>query len=168
MIIINIMLRLIMISRFSHQRSQLAFAKTIELANRRLFATSSNVKETPGRHGGEDFEIFEDYSIYTPVRKVDFTSGKTTVFHEERKPSQPRYIPYEIKQTTLKSFLSILGLNILDFYLRPNPLFYSVATAGVCVNWFYRFYTYMANAITKMELHDDGKTVTITFKTGGS
>lgn len=35
------------------------------------------------------------------------------------------------------------------------------------LNWIYTIQKYMLNAIVKLELHDDGKTVTATFKTGG-
>jgi len=105
---------------------------------------------------------------YTPARKIDFTSGRATIFHEENRSNKLRYTPWEIKETTFKNMLGIFYFNMMDYFFQLNTLVYSLGCASFCINWVYRIYYYMGNAINKIELHDDGKTVTVTFKTGGT
>jgi hypothetical protein len=64
--------------------------------------------------------------------------------------------------------LGVFGFNIIDYWFQINPVIYSLGCAGFCINWVYRVYHYMGNAITRIDLHEDGKTVTVTFKTGGT
>ena len=61
-----------------------------------------------------------------------------------------------------------MGFVIADYLFHPSNLFYSFGVMGFGLNWIYRIYSYMGHAITKIELHEDGKSITVTFKTGGS
>ena len=80
---------------------------------------------------------------------------------------EPKYTPYELKEATIKNFLGVFGCVGLNYLFGLSPTLYSLGVAGFSFNWVYRVYSYMGHAITKIELHEDGKTVTVTYKTGG-
>jgi len=72
-----------------------------------------------------------------------------------------------VKETTIKNFLGVAGTIIFDYLLAPGSGYYTVGAIAFGLNWIYRVYGYMGNAITHIDLHEDGKTVSVTFKTGG-
>lgn len=113
------------------------------------------------------YQQFDDNIFYTPVRPVKFQSGKSQVFAQNTSPSTPRYVPYEIKETTIKNFLGVMGTVIFDYLIAPGSGYYTVGALAFGLNWFYRVYGYMGSAITHIDLHEDGKTVSVKFKTGG-
>ena len=131
-----------------------------------MFATTTANRDVRG--ADDDYKQYEDITYYTPVRKVDFSSGRSVIFHEDNVKGEFRYVPYEVKESTLKNFLGVFGMNVIDYFFHPGIFVYSIGCIGFAVNWIYRVYSYMGYAITKIELHNDGKTVTITFKTGGT
>ena len=94
-------------------------------------------------------------------------NGKSTIFSQEIRPNETRFVPYEVKEATIKNFLGFAGMCVIDFLLSPGHLIYSLGAMTFGFNWIYRVYSYMGFAITKIELHEDGKNVTVTFKTGG-
>jgi len=57
---------------------------------------------------------------------------------------------------------------IIDYLFAPGSGYYTVGALTFGINWMYRVYGYMGHAITRIDLHEDGKTVTVTFKTGGT
>lgn len=57
---------------------------------------------------------------------------------------------------------------IIDYLFAPGSSYYTVGALTFGINWMYRVYGYMGHAITRIDLHEDGKTVTVTFKTGGT
>ena len=75
-------------------------------------------------------------------------------------------VPWEIKETTLKNFLGIFGLEIIDYLFATSNAMYSVGSLCFALNWVYRVYSFMGFAIIKMDLHEDGKTITVELKTG--
>jgi hypothetical protein len=101
------------------------------------------------------------------VRKAQFQNGVTTIFHHQDSKSI-RYVPWEVKETTIKNVLGVAGMVIIDYLFAPGATFYTLGAASFGLNWMYRVYGYMGNAITRIDLHEDGKTVTVTFKTGGT
>lgn len=104
------------------------------------------------------------------MRKVNFEgNGKSTIFHQDTSNQLGvRYVPWEVKETTIKNFLGVVGCGIFDYLFHPGAMYYSVGSMFFGLNWMYRVYNLMGNAITRIELHDDGKTVSVQFKTGGS
>lgn len=76
-------------------------------------------------------------------------------------------MPWELKETTIKNSLGAFGIVTLDYLFSWGPMFYNLGTAWFGLHWLYRVYSYMGYAITKIDLHEDGKSVTVTFKTGG-
>lgn len=113
-------------------------------------------------------EQFDDNIFYTPVRPVAFKNGKAAVFAQETSPNTPRYVPYEVKETTIKNFMGVMGVVIFDYLFAPGAGYYTVGALSFGLNWIYRVYGYMGNAITHIDLHEDGKTVSVRFKTGGT
>lgn len=83
-------------------------------------------------------------------------------------PGQLRYVPYEIKETTIKNFLGIFLMGMFNFFFGPAPYVYSLGSLVFASNWVYTIIKYMSNAVTRVDLHEDGKHVTLTFKTGGT
>ena len=141
------------------QKRLLALAQRSPMTARRLYSTASQQSQ---------YETFDDNIFYTPVRRVDFSNGKSTIFHLSASPSQLRSVPWEVKETTVKNFLGVFGMVIVDYLFAPGAGFYTAGALTFGLNWMYRVYSYMGNAITRIDLHDDGKTVTVGFKTGGS
>jgi len=124
-------------------------------AARRLYSTSAS-----------SYESFDDNIFYTPVRKPNFTNGKSTIFHQGE--ASALSVPYEIKETTIKNFLGVGGMVAIDYlFFAGAGSIYSIGTFALGLNWIYKVYGYMGNAITRIDLHEDGKTVTVQFKTGG-
>lgn len=138
----------------------LALAQRSPMTARRLYSTASQ--------SSQQYETFDDNIFYTPVRRVDFSNGKSTIFHQTTSPSQFRSVPWEVKETTVKNFLGVFGMVIVDYLFAPGAGLYTVGALTFGLNWMYRVYGYMGHAITRIDLHDDGKTVTVGFKTGGS
>ena len=75
-----------------------------------------------------------------------------------------RYVPYEIKESTIKNWLGIALVGMYSYLFNPTPYFYSLSALFFSSNWIYTIYSYMSNAIARVDLHEDGKTVTFTFK----
>ena len=68
----------------------------------------------------------------------------------------------------MKNFLGVGGMVILDYLFAPGASIYTVGTLTFGFNWLYRIWGYMGHAITKIDLHEDGKSVTVAFKAGGT
>ena len=102
------------------------------------------------------------------MRKINFQNGRSVIFNQDSTPGKLRYVPWEVKETTLKNFLGVIGFTIFDYLFHPGAALYSVGAFAFGLNWMYRVYQYMGHAITKIELHEDGKTVSVEFKTGGT
>jgi len=75
-------------------------------------------------------------------------------------------VPYEIKETTIKNFMGVAGMLMLDLMFHPGMLIYSLGTGFFAFNWIYRISALMGSAITKIELHQDGEKVDLYFKNG--
>ena len=120
---------------------------------RRLFSTAAS----------QQYESFDDNIFYTPVRKPTFSNGRTTIFHNTANP-----VPWEVKETTVKNFLGVFGMVIIDYLFHPGASVYTIGTLTFGLNWIYRLYGYMGHAITRIDLLEDGKTLSVTFKTGGT
>ena len=126
-------------------------------AHRRLYSTAT----------ASSYESFDDNIFYTPVRKVNFENGRAVIFNQSTSPSEVRYVPWEVKETTIKNFMGVMGFVIFDYLFAPGAAVYTLGAASFGLNWMYRVYGYLGNAIVRIELLEDGKSVHVTFKTGG-
>lgn len=116
-----------------------------------------------------EYHEYDSSVFYSPVRPVDFSKGgKAEIFNNNDLPkTEPKYTPWELKEATLKNLLGVFGVVCTHYFFGlPAPL-YSAGTLYFGLNWGYSIYGFMGNAITKIELHQDGKSVTVTYKTGG-
>ena len=142
-----------MISKLHLQRS------TLLRTQARLFSTASS---------GANYEAFDENIFYSPVRKVSFSNGRATIFNNQAaSPNKLSFVPWEVKETTVKNFLGVIGMNILDYLFHPYGSIYMVGTAYFGLNWMYRVYGYLGHAIERIDLLEDGKSVEVAFKTGG-
>lgn len=116
-----------------------------------------------------EYQEYDSSVFYTPVRLVSFAKGgKAEIFNNEDLPAtEPKYTPWELKEATLKNLLGVFGVITTNFFFHLSNPVYSAGTLFFGLNWAYSIYGFMGNAITKIELHQDGKNVTITYKTGG-
>ena len=115
-----------------------------------------------------DYHQFEENIFYSPVHKINFQGGKATIFHQEHTPEKPKYLPWEIKEATVKNGMGIAMMLVVEFLLNTPAWFYSAGSLFFALNWVNTVYQYMANAVIKVELLEDGKSVTITYKGGSS
>ena len=153
-----------MISKSTLALSRCSATKRLLLAN-----TQAMRQFSAAASGSQQYESFDDNIFYTPVRKLTFNNGRTTIFNQPAvPPSEIKYVPWEVKEATVKNFLGVFGFVILDYLFHPGALVYSIGAFGFGLNWMHKVYQYMGHAITKIDLHEDGKTVSVEFKTGGS
>ena len=137
--------------------SRKVLAQRNPMAARRLFSSAAP---------SSSYESFDDNIFYTPVRKVNFVNGRSTIFHQPQNLATS--VPWEVKETTVKNSLGVIGMVVIDYLFAPGTGLYTVGALTFGLNWIYRVYGYMGNAINRIDLHEDGKTVSVTFKTGGS
>jgi hypothetical protein len=118
---------------------------------------------------GGNYEAFDENIFYSPVRKVSFSNGRSTIFNNvSQSPNKLSYVPWEVKEATVKNFLGVIGMNIIDYLFHPFAPVYTIGSAFFGLNWIYRVYGFLGNSIEKIDLLEDGKTVEVTFKTGGN
>ena len=63
--------------------------------------------------------------------------------------------------------MGMAGTLVID-NMFPMGMLTQLVCAGWCFNWAFSSYQYMSSAIAKVELHKDGKSVTITPKFGSA
>lgn len=156
-----------MISKFASLRRHILVNPLLATANRRFYATGAAQKARI-TSPDDEYSVFEEQAFYTPTRKVDFSSGRATIFYQDVTPNKMRYVPYEVKESTIKNWLGVVMMGALHYLLSPSPYLYTFGSAIFSINWVYTVYSYMSNAVSRVDLHEDGKTVTLTFKSGGT
>ena len=124
-----------------------------QMATRRLFSSSSS----------GDYHSLDE--MYVPHNPVSF-KGKLSVF-DNRTVSERRYAPYELKESMFKNLMGMSGLLIWN-QMYPFGIFADIGCALWMLNWAHTSYKYTGNAIRHVELHDDGKTLTMTPLVGSS
>ena len=113
-------------------------------AQRRLYSTAS---------ASSSYESFDDNIFYTPIRKVNFESGRAIIYNQTSNPGEVRYVPWEVKETTIKNFMGVMGFVILDYLFAPVKAVYTLGAMSFGLNWMYRVYGYLGNAIVKIEVN---------------
>ena len=129
-------------------RVLLRFQQSSSLQMRRLYSTSSEFKTLAG------------HATYQPSNPVKI-EDKLIVF-DSTKTTERRFVPYEIKEVSFKNLMGFCGFQVLG-YVHPILLggVTQVASAAFALNWAYMTYSYMAYTVRKIELHNDGRTVTL-------
>ena len=76
-------------------------------------------------------------------------------------------MPFEIKEVSFKCGMGIIGT--LWFHsMYSTGIVGELVAASFALNWVYRTMSIMTASIQKVELHKDGRTVTVTKRIGGS
>ena len=127
-------------------RVLLRFQSSVSM--RRLYSTSTEFKTLAG------------HATYQPSHPVKI-DDKLVVF-DSTQTKERRFVPYEIKETSFKNLMGFCGFQVLGYV---HPLIFGVVTqfasAAFALNWAYMTYSYMAFTVRKIELHKDGRTVTV-------
>ena len=88
-----------------------------------------------------------------------------TVFDSET--AERKFVPFEIKEAGIKAGVGLIGVNMLSLMMTIDGA-YSAISAAFILNYGYTCWKFMGNAVTKIELLDDGKKVNLHFgKWGG-
>ena len=108
-----------------------------------------------------DYQSISQEKWYSPNNKVEFTNKKFTVFSAED-CKEKRFVPWEVKESTFKNMMGIVGVNMVNMVLPLGPTL-TIASAIFAGNYVYTIFNLMNNAVTKVELHEDGQRVVLTF-----
>ena len=116
------------------------------------------LKATQSRFFGAatGYESIIQESFYTPVRPLAFNGSSTVIFDGETK--ERKFVPWEVKEATIVNSLGLLGVYMLDVLTPLGPT-YALGQAFFCLNYCRSVWGFMSNAVTKMELMNDGKRV---------
>ena len=111
----------------------------------------------------DEYHSLDDQLFHELQNKVTFQGETSTVF--DASSAERRFVPYEIKELSFKCGMGIMGVWVWDYMYHLD--FYSeAAAAAFALNWAYKTTMMMTSAIRKVELHKDGKTVTMTPRIG--
>ena len=127
------------------KRSQL-----LGLVSKRMFHAASAEYQSVGHE-----------KTYKMLHPVQFNGKTVTVFNSED-CKERRFVPWEIKEAAFKNGMGIIGTNMLSM-LFPLGHIYSMSQIFFCINFGWTSWSLMSNAVTRIDLHDDGKTVNFTF-----
>ena len=106
------------------------------------------------------YESVIQESFYTPVRPLSFNGSSTVIFDGETK--ERKFVPWEVKEATIVNSLGLMGVVMLDIITPLGPA-YGLGQAFFCLNYCRSVWGFMSNAVTKIELMEDGKRVQLTF-----
>ena len=95
---------------------------------------------------------------------VAFQGDKAAIFDAEQSRER-RFVPFEIKELTFKCSMGCMGVFVWDYMLQFG-IYSELFAAGFVANWMYKTITIMSSTVRKIELHQDGKTVTVTPRIG--
>lgn len=106
-----------------------------------------------------EYRSLNDALFYEPANPVQFKTDRLTVFDNDA-VTEKRFAPFELKETTFKNVMGYAGTMVIDNMI-PLGAFTYYAAAGWCINWAYNCWGLMSTSIRKIELHKDGKNVTL-------
>ena len=100
-------------------------------------------------------------SYVTLNNPVKFEGKKFTVFNYED-CTERKFVPWQVKEASIRGGVYLLTIYMAEMLFTMGPL-YSAANLLVAGNYTYQVWKHMANAVTKVELLDDGKNVNFHF-----
>ena len=74
-------------------------------------------------------------------------------------------MPFEIKEVSFKCGMGIMGTMALG-YMNNLGVGGELVASAFALNWIYRTVSIMTATVRKVELHKDGRTVTVTPRVG--
>eukprot|EP00356_Strombidium_inclinatum_P011511 CAMPEP_0170482538 /NCGR_PEP_ID=MMETSP0208-20121228/2513_1 /TAXON_ID=197538 /ORGANISM="Strombidium inclinatum, Strain S3" /LENGTH=203 /DNA_ID=CAMNT_0010755387 /DNA_START=11 /DNA_END=619 /DNA_ORIENTATION=- len=138
-----------------------AFRRSVFLARRPIFVQACRP------FSAQYVDSSAPENLYKPQLDMQFSGNKYTFYNDED-VTEKRYVPYPVKEATLKGGLYMTGIYMVDL-LQPLHQLWGVGMAIISINYSYQVWKMMSNAVTKMELHNCGKKVTFTLgRVGGS
>ena len=112
------------------------------------------------------YHNLDDHVYYVPERPVTFTGDKLAVF-DNNSTKERRYAPFEIKEITFKNAMGFAGTMVWD-HMHPMGLLTEVVAVGWVVNWAWSSWKLLTSTVRLVELHKDGKNVTVHPRIGSS
>ena len=112
------------------------------------------------------YHNLDDHVYYVPERPVTFTGDKLAVF-DNNSTKERRYAPFEIKEITFKNAMGFAGTMVWD-HMHPMGLFTEVVAVGWVLNWAWSSWKLLSSTVRLVELHKDGKNVTVHPRIGSS
>ena len=76
-------------------------------------------------------------------------------------------MPFEIKELTFKCGMGFMGVMVYE-YMYHLGIYSELFASAFLINWVYRSLSIMSSTVRKIELHKDGKTVTVTPRIGSA
>ena len=77
-----------------------------------------------------------------------------------------KFVPFEVKEAGIKAAVGFVSINMMSIIL-PLDGAYSAVSMFLVLNYGYQCWNFMGNAVTKMELLDNGKQVSLHFGRSG-
>ena len=95
-----------------------------------------------------------------------FEGDKAAVF-DATEAKERRFVPFEIKELSFKCGMGFMGVMVWE-YMYHMGIYSELCAAAFVMNWAYRSMSIMGRTVRKIELHQDGKTVTVTPRIGST
>ena len=110
-----------------------------------------------------EYQAVDQEKWYTAKSPV---SGRTVVFDADA-AKEKKFAPWPVKELTIKTTFGVVLIHMVDFVFTLGPA-YSAVQMFLCLNYSYKVYGLMTNAVTKVVLLEGGKQAEFTFgRTGG-
>ena len=141
-------------------------------ASRNLYRLSKAQKVMPiasrtfSAAASEEYHSLNDQMLHELQNPVAFQGDKAAVF-DSSETTERRFVPFEIKELTFKCSMGCMGVFVWD-YMYHFGFYSEMAAAAFVLNWAYKSVSIMTATVRKIELHKDGKTVTITPRIGSA
>ena len=112
----------------------------------------------------DEYHSLNDQLLYEVQNPVAFQGDKAAVF-DATATKERRFIPFELKELTFKCSMGAMGVMVYD-YMYHLEWVTELGAAAFALNWMYKSITIMSSTMRKIEVHRDGKTVTVTPRVG--
>ena len=97
---------------------------------------------------------------------MTFDGDKAAIF-DATSVTERRFVPFELKELTFKCGMGFMGVQVWD-YMYHLGIYSEIAAAAFVLNWAYKSVSIMSSTVRKIELHRDGRTVTVTPRIGSA
>ena len=112
----------------------------------------------------DDYHSLDDQLFYEVSNPVAFDGDKAAIF-DATSIKERRFVPFELKELSFKCGMGFMGSMVWG-YMYNLGIYSEVAAAAFVLNWAYKSVSIMSSTVRKIELHKDGKTVTVTPRIG--
>ena len=144
---------------FASSRNILRLNKTRAAAMLPTMAVRSYSSAT-----SDEYHSLDDQMLHELKNPVAFQGDKAAVF-DSTDIQERRFVPFELKELTFKCSAGCMGVFVWD-YMYHFGFYSEVFAAAFVMNWAYKSMTIMGSTVRKIELHKDGKTVTVSPRIG--